>query len=82
MTGMEGTDGRRAKRRVALRDVAAAANVHPSTASRALNLETRGRVNAKTVTRVLEAVRSVGYQPNSLALSTRSSLARPEPTVS
>lgn len=70
---MEGTDGRRAKRRVALRDVAAAANVHPSTASRALNLETRGRVNAKTVTRVLEAARSVGYQPNSLARSLRTS---------
>jgi LacI family transcriptional regulator len=71
VTREDGNDGGR--RRVALRDVAAAANVHPSTASRALNLETRGRVNTETVTRVLEAARSVGYQPNSLARSLRTS---------
>jgi LacI family transcriptional regulator len=64
-------DGPKGRRRVALRDVAAAANVHPSTASRALNVETRGRVNADTVKRVLEAARSVGYEPNSLARSLR-----------
>jgi LacI family transcriptional regulator len=58
-------------RRVALRDVAAAANVHPSTASRALNAETRGRVNSATVARVLEAARRVGYEPNSLARGLR-----------
>lgn len=72
--GTEGSGGReRGGRRVALRDVAAAANVHPSTASRALNSETRGRVNAATVARVLEAARRVGYQPNSLARSLRTS---------
>lgn len=60
-------------RRVALRDVAAAANVHPSTASRALNAHTRGRVNAATVTRVLDAARRVGYEPNSLARGLRTS---------
>jgi LacI family transcriptional regulator len=59
--------------RPALRDVAAAAKVHPSTASRALNPDTRGRVNAATVARVLEAARSVGYQPNSLARGLRTS---------
>jgi LacI family transcriptional regulator len=67
-------DGERAIRgRAALRDVAAAANVHPSTASRALNPGTRSRVNAETVTRVLEAARRVGYQPNSLARGLRTS---------
>ena len=60
-----------AGRRVALRDVAAAANVHPSTASRALNTETRDRVSAATVERVLEAARRVGYEPNSLARGLR-----------
>lgn len=59
--------------RVVLRDVAAAANVHPSTASRALNPETQSRVNAATVARVLEAARHVGYEPNSLARGLRTS---------
>ena len=64
------------RRRVALRDVAAAANVHPSTASRALNSGTRDRVNAETVARVLEAARSVGYEPNSLARGLRTNRTR------
>ena len=69
------TDGplERPRVRAALRDVAAAANVHPSTASRALNPGTRGRVNAATAARVLEAARHVGYQPNSLARGLRTS---------
>ncbi|MHB8469784.1 MAG: LacI family DNA-binding transcriptional regulator [Gaiellaceae bacterium] len=61
----------RAGVRAALRDVAAAANVHPSTASRALNPGTQGRVNAATVARVLEAASRVGYEPNSLARGLR-----------
>jgi len=70
-----GTDGggTRDGRRVALRDVAAAAQVHPSTASRALNAHTRARVNAATVARVLEAAHRVGYEPNSLARGLRTS---------
>src|SRR5687767_5472357 len=48
-------------------DVAQAADVHPSTASRALNVRTRAKVSAPTVARVLEAARRLGYQPNSLA---------------
>ena len=48
-------------------DVAQAADVHPSTASRALNVRTREKVSATTVARVLEAARRLGYQPNSLA---------------
>lgn len=59
--------------RAGLRDVAAAAQVHPSTASRALNPETRDRVSAATVARVLEAANRVGYQPNSLARGLRTS---------
>jgi LacI family transcriptional regulator len=50
-----------------LRDVAERAQVHPSTASRALNTQTRRMVNADTVTRVLEAAAELGYRPNSLA---------------
>jgi LacI family transcriptional regulator len=53
--------------------VAAVANVHPSTASRALNPQTRNRVNAATVARVLAAAKDVGYEPNSLARGLRTS---------
>ena len=52
---------------VTLRDVAHAAGVHPSTASRALNTETRAMVNPETVKRVLHAAKRLGYLPNSLA---------------
>lgn len=52
---------------VTLRDVARVAGVHPSTASRALNSQTRSLVNAQTVKRVLAAADQLGYQPNSLA---------------
>lgn len=48
-------------------DVARAADVHPSTASRALNEKTRDKVSAATVARVLDAARRLGYQPNSMA---------------
>lgn len=50
-----------------LRDVADRARVHPSTASRALNERTRPMVNSATVSRVLKAAKSLGYEPNSLA---------------
>jgi LacI family transcriptional regulator len=56
---------------VTLRDVAAAARVHPATASRALNPETQLVVSAETAKRVLEAARSLGYRPNPLARSLR-----------
>lgn len=52
---------------VTLRDVARVAQVHPSTASRALNSQTRSLVNSQTVKRVLAAAEQLGYQPNSLA---------------
>jgi LacI family transcriptional regulator len=52
-----------------LRDVAQLAGVHPATASRALNPQTRPLVNAETARRVLRAAESIGYQPNPIARS-------------
>jgi LacI family transcriptional regulator len=56
---------------VTLREVAALAGVHPATASRALNLETRLLVREETARRVLEAAASLGYTPNPVARSLR-----------
>jgi LacI family transcriptional regulator len=53
--------------RVTLRDVARAAEVHPGTASRALNVETRSLVNQETAQRVLGAAERLGYLPNPIA---------------
>src|SRR6185369_9791509 len=47
-----------------LRDVAAAARVHPATASRALNPETRILVSEDTARRVTEVAARLGYRPN------------------
>ncbi|HXV72624.1 MAG TPA: LacI family DNA-binding transcriptional regulator [Acidimicrobiia bacterium] len=57
--------------RVTLRDVALEADVHISTASRALNPETRSIVNRETVERVLEVARRLGYRPHPLAQGLR-----------
>src|SRR6266571_6964915 len=56
---------------VTLRDVAASAGVHPATASRALNPETRILVSEDTARRVLEAAEALGYHPNPVARSLR-----------
>src|SRR6266480_7674265 len=53
--------------RITLREVAEAARVHPGTASRALNPETRGLVNEETAQRVLRAADELGYRPNPIA---------------
>lgn len=50
-----------------LRDVARRAEVHPGTASRALNTETRALVNEVTAQRVLQVAQDLGYQPNPIA---------------
>lgn len=54
-----------------LADVADAAGVHPGTASKALNPESRHLVAAETVKRVLEIAAKLNYQPNSLARGLR-----------
>jgi LacI family transcriptional regulator len=54
-----------------LRDVAAAAQVHPATASRALNPETRLLVSEETARRVMAAAAKLGYRPNPVARSLR-----------
>jgi LacI family transcriptional regulator len=59
-----------------LRDVAEAAGVHAATASRALNPETRRRVNAETARRVLRAAETLGYQPNPIARSLKTAKSR------
>jgi LacI family transcriptional regulator len=52
-----------------LRDVADSAGVHPATASRALNPDTRRLVNTETAERVIEVARALGYRPNPIARS-------------
>src|SRR5579875_402772 len=59
------------QRPATLRDVAAAARVHPATASRALNPETRILVSEDTARRVAEAAAALGYRPNPVARSLR-----------
>lgn len=56
---------------ITLREVAAAAGVHVSTASRALNPETRSIVNEETAVRVLEVAERLGYRPHPLARGLR-----------
>jgi LacI family transcriptional regulator len=56
---------------VTLRDVALRAGVHPATASRALNPETRILVSEDTAQRVLDAAATLGYRPNPVARSLR-----------
>ncbi len=60
-----------ADRPATLRDVAAAARVHPATASRALNPETRLLVSEDTARRVAAAAAKLGYRPNPVARSLR-----------
>jgi LacI family transcriptional regulator len=56
---------------VTLKDVAALAGVHPATASRALNPQTRLLVSGATASRILAAADSLGYRPNTVARSLR-----------
>jgi LacI family transcriptional regulator len=58
---------------VTLRDVAQAADVHPGTASRALNPATRSQVKVETAERVLQAAAGLGYRVNPIARSLRTS---------
>ena len=56
---------------VTLRDVAEAAGVHISTASRALNPETRSIVNEDTARKVADAAKKLGYRPHPFARGLR-----------
>ncbi|HZD01882.1 MAG TPA: LacI family DNA-binding transcriptional regulator [Actinomycetes bacterium] len=60
-----------------LKDVAAAAGVHPATASRALSEHTVGLLSPETAERVRQAAERLGYRVNRMAraLKTRRSLA-------
>lgn len=55
--------------KVTLRDVARLADVHPATASRALNAETRSLVRETTAERVEAAARTLDYRPDHAARS-------------
>ncbi|MQA04173.1 MAG: substrate-binding domain-containing protein [Streptosporangiales bacterium] len=59
--------------RPTLRDVADRAGVHPATASRALNPNTRHLVNAETANRVNNVAETLGYRPNPIARSLKTS---------
>jgi len=59
--------------RVRLKDVARAADVHPGTASRALNVETRQLVNEETARRVVAAAERLGYRANPIARGLKTS---------
>ena len=63
-------------RAVTLKDVAAQANVHPATASRALHPATRHLVRPGTARRVVKAAQSLGYVANHTAASLRTSSTR------
>ncbi|RZT57393.1 LacI family transcriptional regulator [Microcella alkaliphila] len=60
-------------RRVTIADVAAQAGVHKATVSRALNEATRDQVNIETLRRVQKAAKLLGYVPNAMARSLRTS---------
>jgi LacI family transcriptional regulator len=61
------TPNLRGDSRATLRDVARKAGVHPATASRALNDDTRGLVNEETAERVRLAAEQLDYRPNPIA---------------
>jgi LacI family transcriptional regulator len=60
-----------AKRNVTIKDVAAKANVHPSTVSRVLNPETSSMVSGAVADRVRKIADKMGYARSSLAYGLR-----------
>ncbi len=59
--------------RATLREVAEKAGVHPATASRALNAATESMVNAGTAARIQKVAKELGYTPNPIARSLKTS---------
>jgi LacI family transcriptional regulator len=62
--------------RATIADVAAAAGVHPSTVSRALNPATRAMVTEAVAARVAEAAERLGWRPSALAAGLRTRRSR------
>ncbi len=71
---MDGRD--RTRRAVTLKEVADAAGVHASTASRALDPSKRHMLGTEVVERVAAAAAALGYRPNSLAAGLRTRRSR------
>jgi LacI family transcriptional regulator len=61
---------------ITLKDVAREAGVHISTASRALNDETRSGLSTETANRVIAAAELLGYQPHPFARGLRTNRTR------
>ena len=61
---------------ITLKDVAREAGVHISTASRALNDETRNELSSETADRVIAAAEHLGYQPHPFARGLRTNTTR------
>lgn len=64
------------KKRVTLRDVAAAAGVHVSTVSRALDPNTRHLITPEVVTHILKLSEQLAYRPNAAAYSLKTNRSR------
>lgn len=62
-------------KRATIADVAELAGVHKATVSRALNIQTEHQVNPDTTKRVQRAAKQLGYIPNIMARSLRTSLS-------
>lgn len=74
MSGRSAGEERR-DRRVTIDDVARMANVHKATVSRALNVDTQHQVSQETVKKVKKTASQLGYRPNAMARSLRTSLS-------
>ena len=74
--GQEDGRGHLIAKAITLKDVAREAGVHISTASRALNEETRSGLSAETADRVIAAAELLGYQPHPFARGLRTNTTR------
>lgn len=64
------------KKRVTLRDVAAAAGVHVSTVSRALDPKTRHLITPEVASHILKLSEQLAYRPNAAAYSLKTNRSR------
>ena len=73
ISGHSRPEGSTIVHRATLREVAERAGVHPATASRALNAATESMVNAATAARIQKVAKELGYSPNPIARSLKTS---------